>query len=607
MVNPVTPVLQQKLASLQGRADLPETLQTGDGRTVSTRPANDGQFYYVDEVAPEQVAPEAQRPTGGPTILGEAGKALQSVGSRARGVLDYQLESLGRAAGIRTMEEQGAEGGAARREFQQSVAPAVPTVGSIKSPRDAALFAAQVVPSAVGDIGLVAAPAVAGVLTGNPVLAGAGIAASGAFGAGQGQSEVYNSLIEQGVDPVLAQRRANQYAPISAALEAAPVAAGLGRLGRASGNIFQRTGKAAGTSMLEEGGTEALQEAAQMGVEASVGITPESTAAALDRLGTAAVAGALGGGVFGGATGLASRGERPQVPPTMPPVDVAPQETPLLPAPAQALPAPADPALLGPATPLALPAPDPAIADQTQPISAVPRIQDRAEGPVIPMPGLVPSGPAIQQQPVTPGSQPQITFQPGLSTALTTPRLPDQTPLPTINQPGTVPTGLPTLNVPPGGFNAPPQIPQGVQPSVTVTGQPPQPVSPMTTLDPVQPGSTRMPQPTVLPTGEQPIMQPGATPQPFDQAITVDPSGAAQVPTVAAGEQAVDTAPTPEAVRRPTLEELQAANPRRPSAMSKVPTSRLRLHQFVAKNGGIKPTRDIANFEGMCSFPALAR
>ena len=581
MVNPVTPVLQQKLASLQGRADLPETLQTGDGRTVSTRPAGDGQFYYVDEVAPAQVAPEAQRPTGGPTILGEAGKALQSVGSRARGVLDYQLESLGRAAGIRTMEEQGAEGGAARREFQQSVAPAVPTVGSIKSPRDAALFAAQVVPSAVGDIGLVAAPAVAGVLTGNPVLAGAGIAASGAFGAGQGQSEVYNSLIEQGVDPVLAQRRANQYAPISAALEATPVAAGLGRLGRASGNIFQRTGKAAGTSMLEEGGTEALQEAAQMGVEASVGITPESTAAALDRLGTAFVAGGLGGGFFGGATGLASRGERPQVPPTMPPVDVAPQETPLL------------------------PAPDPAIADQTQPISVVPRIQDRTEGPVIPMSGLVPSGPAIQQQPVTPGSQPQITFQPGMSTARTTPRLPDQTPLPTINQPGTVPTDLPTLNVPPGGFNAPPQIPQGVQPSVTVTGQPPQPVSPMTTLDPVQPGTTRMPQPTVLPTGEQPIMQPGATPQPFDQAITVDPSGAAQVPTVAAGEQAVDTAPAPEAVRRPTLEELQAANPRRPSAMSKVPTSRLRLHQFVAKNGGIKPTRDIANFEGNVFVPGL--
>ena len=59
MVNPVTPVLQQKLASLQGRADLPETLQTGDGRTVYTRPASDGQFYYVDEVAPAQAATPA--------------------------------------------------------------------------------------------------------------------------------------------------------------------------------------------------------------------------------------------------------------------------------------------------------------------------------------------------------------------------------------------------------------------------------------------------------------------------------------------------------------------------------------------------------------------
>lgn len=602
MVNPVTPVLQQKLASLQGRADLPETLQTGDGRTVYTRPASDGQFYYVDEVTPTQAAtpaPAVEPEPSGPTILGEAGRGLQAGLSRLRQTVDTTMEGLGRELGRPGMTQAGAEGRQARAEFQQSIPAAVPTVGSIQSPTDAAMFFARQGPEALVDIGAVAAPAVVGGVLGGPPGLAAGLAAGAGAGVAQGYSEVYNQLVEQGVNPIEAQRAAGLYAPASGVLEALPITAGLSRVGKLGGNLAQRAAVSSGRSAVEEAATELGQEGLQMGIESSMGLGPETSQEAADRFLTAAALGGLGGGVFGGAAGLASRGKQPQVPPTMPPVDAAPQETPL--------------------PPTTMP-PQFVRSGNTWTQRSTP-----LPPPTIPVYGPQPLGAEGAAQPMQPAPDANLGLALQELLAPTTPPPVDGGPLSVMNTGPQVPPAVAPFNVP---ENLSPTAPPPIMPVQALSGAGDLTLDPQSAAQAVPAGplgevvnvvgydadGVEHTVPTFVryedeadkegvdfsydpDTNTISIIPPQAGP--------LDPSGAAQVPTVAAGEQAVDTAPAPEAVSRPTLEELEAANQPRPSAMSKVPTSRLRLHQFVAKNGGIKPTRDIANFEGNVFVPGL--
>ncbi|MFN9029632.1 MAG: hypothetical protein ACK54C_02130 [Betaproteobacteria bacterium] len=123
-------------------------------------------------------------------------------------------------------------------------------------------------------------------------------AAGGAYASNYAQATggIYNELMEQGIDD---PGRAAVYGAGVAALDTAPELLGVGRLMKGGVGGLRGAGRAA----LVQAGAEGATEAGQTAIERQAAYKPLLDDEAMKEYRNAAALGALGGGLFGGATG----------------------------------------------------------------------------------------------------------------------------------------------------------------------------------------------------------------------------------------------------------------------------------------------------------------
>jgi hypothetical protein len=256
-----------------------------------------------------KLPPEFDTPTPAPapagdsstvSSFGEAWRGFQTGIDQVQGAVGAGAEMLGRKTGLEGLAEWGEETRKANNLEAKQTPARVGRIEDIHSVGDAADYAAYTVGTLGPQMGATIAGGVLGTLVGGPAGGIAGLVAPSYV---MNTGEVYDNLLEKGIDADTATNIAAVAGIPMAAMDAVVPGRAAGRLtgevvSQVAPTLARKVIQAGGTVLKDagiEGLTETGQEAVGIAAEDYAGVAP-TYEEAKSRLLNSAVAGAIGGG-----------------------------------------------------------------------------------------------------------------------------------------------------------------------------------------------------------------------------------------------------------------------------------------------------------------------